>query len=400
MIENLYRDVVAYSQLGEHRTSTDGEEKTTDWIAQQLEEAGLEVSFQTFSLRQFFVHETRLIVGDQQVECFPWWYPCQTGSRPIRAQLAPFGTSNDLLKGKIALIKAIASNWKEVSFRPDIEKIIQNIAEAGALAVVVVIEAPSKELVAINTSEQVDPWPIPVVLVGLKDELTLVIATEKSSEVSLLVDGIDESQAKARNVFGRYDRGGDVIMISTPKSGWFHCGGERGPGVALSLALAHWVGQRQPKMSYWFDYNSGHECFNLGTRMFLKELAPPPSQVRCWLHLGANIATWSWEETATGLKRRIESKRHIIRCNSNDILPVITEAFVGAPWIKPMAGPDLSEFGPVTEVGYRGFGVYGGSYRFFHTSTDGPHGTSPELLKPIALALTKTLESIEVLPQL
>ncbi len=399
MSESLYRDVVTYSQLGEHRTGTDGEEITTDWIAQQLEEAGLQTSFQTFSLRQFFVRETSLIVGDQQVECFPWWYPCQTGPRPIRAQLAPFGASNDLLKGRMALIKVSANRWRDASFRPDIEKTIQNIAKAGALAVVVVIEAPSKELVAINTSEQVGPWPIPVVLVGLQDELALAIAVGKSSQVSLLVDGMDKPQAKARNVFGRYDRGKDVIVISTPKSGWFHCGGERGPGVALSLALARWVGQRQPRVSYWFDFNSGHERFNLGTRMFLKEVAPPPSQVRCWLHLGANIATWSWEETAAGLQRRTEPEKYIIRCGSDDILPLITEAFADIPWVKPMAGPDVSEFGPVLEAGYRGFGVYGGPYRFFHAPTDGPHGTSPELLQPIALALTKALESVEALPK-
>lgn len=133
--------------------------------------------------------------------------------------------------------------------------------------------------------------------------------------------------------------------------------------------------------------------------MFLKKIAPPPSQVRCWLHLGANIATWSWEETATGLQRRAEPEKYIIRCGSDDILPLVTDAFADIPWVKPMVGPGIGELGPVLEAGYRGFGVYGGPYRFFHTPTDGPHGTAPELLEPIALALTKALESVEALPK-
>jgi len=397
--ENLYRDVITYSQLGEHRTGTDGEEITTDWIAQQLEEAGLQTSFQTFSLRQFFVRETSLMVGGQKVECFPWWYPCATGPRPIHAQLAPFETGNDLLRGRIALIKRTAMTTAAAPFRADIEDIIQHIAEAGALAVVVVIERPSKEILAINTSEQVKPWPVPVVLVGSRDELTLAVAAGNSTEVSLLVDGMDEPEGKARNAFGRYVRSNDVIVISTPKSGWFHCGGERGPGVALSLGLAHWVGQRQPRVSYWFNFNSGHELSILGMRMFLKEMAPPPSQVRCWIHLGAGIATWSYEETATGLQRWVEPGEYRIQCSNDDILSLVTNAFADIPGVKPVVDQGGGELGLALEGGYRGFGVYGGPYRFFHNPTDGPHGTAPELLEPMALALAKALQSIEALPK-
>ena len=296
----------------------------------------------------------------------------------------------------IALLKSPSGRQSFASSRSEAEETIHNMAREGALAVVVITETPSGELAAINTSEQTEPWPIPVVLVGSRDESMLTAAAQQNAEASLLVDGRDEPQAVARNVIGRFGRGEDIIVISTPKSGWFHCGGERGPGIALSLALARWVIQHQPQVSYWFDFNSGHELLNLGTRQFLKKLAPSPNRVRCWMHLGANIATWSWGESATDLQRQGKPEKYRICCGDADLLPLVTEAFADMPGVKPDTGPGIGELIPVLEAGYRGFGVYGGHYHFFHTPDDGPQGTAPELLEPMALALTRALESIEV----
>jgi len=398
----LFRDVVTYTQLGQHRTGNEGEEITTDWIAHELEKAGLTTSFQTFHLRQYFVREVSLIAGDQKVDCFPWWYPCGTGPKPLKAKLVLPGTDNASQKGNIVLFKAesgnVAGRWTAELTILEIEKMVQAMADNGVLAVIVITKSPSKELTAINTSDKAEPWPIPVVLTGQKDEPILTEAVEQDVEVSLLVDGTDEMQAQARNVFGRLDNGNEYIVISTPKSGWFYSGGERGPGVALSLALARWAGKRQPKINYWFDFNSGHERFNLGTRKFIEELVPPPQNVKCWLHLGANIATWNWEDTTVGLKRFAEPSRYPVVCSDTELLNVVTDAFKEMPDVKPYVGPGIGELSPVIQAGYRGFGIYGGSYRFFHTPGDMPGGTAPELLEPMVNAVVNALEHIEELP--
>jgi len=45
---------------------------------------------------------------------------------------------------------------------------------------------------------------------------------------------------------------------------------------------------------------------------------------------------------------------------------------------------------------YRGFGVNGGPYRYFHTPEDMPEaGTAPQLLEPMAAALVRALELLE-----
>jgi len=397
--ESLYRDVVTYSQFGEHRTATDGENKTTDWITERLEAAGLQTSFQSFPVETYFVSETSLIVDGQQIDCFPLWPPCWTGSHPVRAPLAPLGATADQQKGRIALLKASPS-FGALPFLSSEEDatLFHAVADAGALAVVVVGSGLSGEIHAYNTPDDTDVSPVPAVQVSARYEPVLVAAARQGTKVSLLLDGRTEPQAEARNVFGRLYRGKNLIVISTPKSGWFTCAGERGPGVALFLALACWVSQRKSQTSYLFDANTGHEIGGLGVRRFFEELAPTPDQVLAWIHLGANIATWEWEESPTGLQKHARPENYRIICHSPDFLPLLNSAFAHLPGLQPVAGRGIGEMRLMIQEGYHGFGFNGGAYRFFHTPVDLPEqATAPELLEPVALALTRALESIESL---
>jgi hypothetical protein len=102
-------------------------------------------------------------------------------------------------------------------------------------------------------------------------------------------------------------------VISTPSSGWFHCAGERGPGIAIWLALARWSSHRESTVRYTFVASSGHEIGEQGMRSFLASQAPRPSEVDIWLHLGASIA-------ARGTTRRLMTNRR-------EWLPVLTRNF-------------------------------------------------------------------------
>src|SRR5947207_11262129 len=132
-----------------------------------------------------------------------------------------------------------------------------------------------------------EPWPIPVALISPHDEPALMSSARSGAKASLLVDGLDDRDARAKNVIARLDRGKDLIVVSTPQSGWFRCAGERGPGIALFLGLARWASRRPSGSSFLFVSTSGHELGGLGMMAFQKELAPAPDRVLCWLHLGA-----------------------------------------------------------------------------------------------------------------
>lgn len=393
---SLYQDVVTYAQFGDHRTATQGENQTTEWMAERLKACGFEVSFQSFPVDTFFVHQLGLTVDSRPVECFPLWLPYWTGPRPVIAPLAPLVADGDILKGRIALIKPSFSFGALPYSYEGNDTAIHAVAQAGAVAALIITNGPSDEIHAYNAPDGTERWPLPVALVSRREEAFFVAAAERGAEVSLLLDGSDERQIEARNLIGNLQRGSDLVIISTPKSGWFTCAGERGPGVALFLALARWASQRDSETSYMFDANTGHEVGGTGIRRFVEDLAPPLDRVLAWIHLGANIATWGWDETTTGLVRRSRPEEYQVVCDSEELLPLLNTALAGLPGLEPRVGRGLGEMRLVIQTGYRGFGVNGGPYRYFHTPADKPDVASdPKLLEPMATVLSGALELLE-----
>ncbi|MBL7165558.1 MAG: hypothetical protein ISS55_03630 [Dehalococcoidales bacterium] len=394
--ENLYQDVVTYSSFGDHRTATDGEEKTTDWMAERFSACGLDVSLQTFSQETYFVDNTFLTVDREEMGCFPLWPPTWTGQTPVQGRLIATNTGRDIPEGSIVLLKPSFSHGAPAFSNEEDNAAIRAAAGAGAIAAVVISNGPSDGIHAYNTPTETARWPIPVVLTPKQNEAALVKAAERHGEVSLLLDGTDIPKAQPRNIIAKLNRGDDIIVISTPKSGWFTCAGERGPGVALSLALARWASERNSDVSYLFDANTGHETGGTGIRRFLEDLAPSPDRTLAWIHLGANIATWDWEETAGGLVKRARPEDYRVVCSSEELLPLLNSALAVLPGLKPRAGRGIGEMREVIRMGYRGFGVNGGPYRYFHTPEDVPGvGTAPGLLEPMAAALVRALELLE-----
>jgi len=392
----LYEDVIAYYNLGEHRTASDADQRTSQWLANQLRAAGLQATFQTFGLRQFFLRQSRMSIGDKPVRCFPLWFPRSTGSSPINAPLAVHDRSGgrQSLQGKIAVVKFPFDAGPAITERSGHAEIIQAAAKAGASAVVAITEGATKEIIALNSPAGAEPWPIPVVLVGERDATMIAAGAASGERASLLLDGNDDKNATARNVIARLDRGKDLIVVSTPQSGWFRCAAERGPGIALFLGLARWASRRPFGSSFLFVSTSGHELGGLGMRAFQKELAPPPGRVLCWLHLGAGIAAYSWEETAAGWNRLQEPDSRRSLMTSPDLVPLLTTTFAGLPGLTPTTGRAVGEFEFMVKAGYRTFGIAAG-HRFHHTPADSPEMTGPEILEPVGRALISTIEAIE-----
>lgn len=393
---SLYEDVIAYYNLGEHRTATEADLRTSQWLLEQLRGSGVKATSQTFTLRQFFVRQTRLTIGEKTIRAFPLWFPRSTGSGPINGNLMAFDMSAkpESLRGKIGLVNFPASAGTAMQKGSGHSEIILAAAKAGASAVVAITEGATKEIIALNSPLGAEPWPMPVVLAGPRDEPALMSAARSGAKASLLLEGQDDAEAKAKNVIARVDRGKDLMVISTPQSGWFRCAAERGPGIALFLGLARWASRRPSGASFLFVSTSGHELGGVGMKAFLKELAPQPDRVQCWIHLGAGIAAYSWEETAAGLKRLQEpdSRRYLM--TSPDLVPLLTTTFAGVPGLTPTVDRAVGEFEFILKAGYRTFGIAAG-HRFHHTPADSPEMTGPEILEPVGRALVKTLEAIE-----
>ena len=195
------------------------------------------------------------------------------------------------------------------------------------------------------------------------------------------ISGREETSAEAFDVVATIGNGKKHIVISTPSSGWFRCGGERGPGIALWLGLAGWASHRDSNARYTFIATSAHELGQQGMRHILGSESLRPKHVDAWLHLGSSIA-------AHGTERRLMTNR-------KEWLPGLARQFGSFNGLKPEVtdkpGGELSQ---LAALGYGCFGILGG-HTLSHSPGDNAQATSAELLGPVGEALLRTLAEIE-----
>jgi hypothetical protein len=206
-----------------------------------------------------------------------------------------------------------------------------------------------------------------------------------------------DDTATAANVLGRLIRRADAewIVVSTPSSGWFTCAGERGPGVAILLALAEWASSRPGDLNYLFVANSGHELDFLGARLLHDaHLAPPPEKTRAWLHLGASIATPPWHNVAGVLRPADRVTTGTLQA-ADELAPIMRGAFADLPMYSLRTDTQIGEFRDLAEHGYRGLGVVGGSDPWFHAERDDPSTVSADTLAAVSRAVAAALEGVE-----
>jgi len=376
----MHEWVKTYAAFGEHRTASTVDAKTAVWLAGELRRAGLTVSFQEFTVPQFQLEEARLTVADQAIAAFPRW--------PVHAAKVS-GTLTtekaDSIRGGVVLLEAGRETRRATEAR------LRKLVEAGAVAAIHVSANPEGEFHAENVPQpDAEPLPIPVLCVGAKDRDALLRAAKSGALAEISIAGEWKPQARARNVIARLDRGPRRIVVSTPYSGWFRCGGERGSGLAVFLALAHWAAAQDSQTSFTFVANSAHELGYAGMVAYLDGPAPPAKDVLAWLHLGANVTLLPEARPAArdGRTRLFSSRA--------DWEPLLSAAIHDLPsvMVSTQAEPN-GELRFVLPKGYTGLNLAGGGNRFMHSPADGPETTGPSVLEPVATALATALESIQ-----
>jgi len=403
----LYLDVVAYTSFKLHRTGIKGDLGTSKWMGDALSKAGLSVELKSWRLKQFFIEECSLLVNGEKIKSFPAWYPKDTNSGPVTGRLALFDEDKPSnMAGHIVL----AGDDYAVSAGSGVNEEAEIAADAGAVGLVIVSIGSESGLLAAANAKRKDPkldngeyfqtsLPLPTLIVAEKDYSKLAEAAEKNMEASIAIKGRHEPDTEALNVLATLKRGEKWIVVTTPSSGWFTCGGERGPGVALFMGLARWAARTETKHSFIFIANSGHELDNMGAHLTLEQYLPDrgisPENVTVWLHLGASIANRKWQKSPAGFTP-LNQPGTIFLSGTKSLYPHLDTAFAGVEGYN--IGHDLyaGELRAIINSGFNAFGFFGGNY-FFHQREDKEHSTTPEFLESVAAALLKVLSKMDQL---
>lgn len=270
--------LAAYDAQGLHRTGTDVDNASAEWMAREIRARGAEADLQSFALNRFDVLAGYVEIDGQRIDGVPMFDGGVTGPDGVTADLVDIDAEDGI--GVIHQAGNVMADLYETR-------------KKTALSGIIVVSYPTMPGIGLMNAEGFNNPEGPAVLQVPGASMGLIDAKVADGCQAKLVVDAERTDATAINVTCRI-RGSDPslppLVVMTPRSGWWQCASERGGGIVLFLELLRAVQNAETVRDVIFTANSGHELSHLGLDHFLETEPELVSAAHCWIHLGANFA--------------------------------------------------------------------------------------------------------------
>ena len=392
LASRIQADLRRHASFGDKFSGGPGDAATAHWIGDRLRKSGYRVEESTFDAPYFVKRVARLTSGGITATVLPQAPVMITGPSGVTAPMAVVETQIRNVSGRIALI--VAPLARHAALFPDrgIGLTVRTAAAEGAAAIVLVTTGPTAEAIALNAPEGEPFVPVPMAVLAPRLAEPFVDAARAGASATLVVDG-DATRRPSINLVGRVQRGERWLAISTPRSGWFGCVGERGTGTAVFLELAGWAVRRFPNHSIFVMNTGGHEYFFAGSHRVIAQ-APPPNTTVAWAHIGATLAARDAEERdgrLLMLDTADPQRSLMVTAAARDAGALAFKGLSGLD--RPVAvQPSAGELSTFSDRGYaKAFAVLG-AHRWLHTTEDTLERVDARLVVPVLQAHQKMIE--------
>jgi hypothetical protein len=310
---------------------------------------------------------------------------------PMRLASAPGD-----LSGAIAVLALPYKRWAAIA-DPQVAVPLADAFARGAAAAILVTTGPTGHAIALNVTTHTPGFGRPVAILAPKDAKPFLAAAAQGQPGTLIIDG-EGGIRSAFNLVGRIDRHAQkTVIVSTPRSGWFHCAAERGSGLAVWLSQARWLSRADHGVNIQVVATSGHEYAYLGGEQYLSLAAPAPAATRLWVHIGASAAARDWHEMGPILRPLPSADSQRFLTATADVVTPVRAAFRGVPGLEATYVADQATAGGelinVLNAGYGTMiGLYG-AHRYFHAQADDMRCTSADLVAPVTRAFRDAVDS-------
>jgi hypothetical protein len=271
--------VRAYEEQGDHRTGTDVDRVSGEWLAAEVRGIGVEPVLEPFRLSRVDPVASRLVANERRIEGLPLFDGGFTGAAGVSGRLGPLGSDAAI----------------------GLTEIAPNAAQAGALgearrqnrhrAIVVVTRGARPGFSPSNADSFTQPFGPPVLQVA-SEEAPFLAECARQGAAATLIAHAERSDMQAFNVVATVagsHRGAAPLVVMTPRSGWWACASERGGGLVCWLAIMRALRAAKPARDVLFVASSGHELGHLGLDDFIACRSGLVPAAKAWIHLGANI---------------------------------------------------------------------------------------------------------------
>jgi hypothetical protein len=269
----------AFEKQGFHRTATDVDRASADWLCREVEQAGLTPARESFSIDRVDLVDIAVVARGRRIDGVPLFDGVFTDAAGIGGRLGALDSGDAI----------------------GLTQIAPNAAGAGPLAaarranrhraIVCVTRGGRPGLCPSNADAFEQPFGPPVVQVSSEESAFLDECAKQGTEV-LVHAHVKRTASQALNVVTEIagtDRSLPPLVVMTPRSGWWTCASERGGGIACWLELMRELRTPRPARDIMFVASSGHELGHLGINVFINRRPGIVSRSVGWMHFGANI---------------------------------------------------------------------------------------------------------------
>jgi len=336
-----------FDAQGWHRTGTDGDRQSGEWIESHVRALGLEPRREELHLERVDPGVCTLEAEGRRIEGLPLFDSVVHPLAIVSGRLAPLGSG-----GEIGILEASPRIAHEL---PEIRK---NASEE-ALVLITVGDVPG--LAMINAADFAQPSGPPVLLIS-SEYADWVRSLMSSGEQATLRISATTNRARSWNVLttrAGTDPSRPPVIVNTPRSGWWEVAAERGGGLACWMEVMRAVAAVPVPSTVVFTATSGHEIGYLGFNALVAGW-PESVSTATWVHFGANIGA------ASGSRGTVfaadEAMAHVVRDSLPNPVPREMRYQIGSP-----GGGEMSE---VHARGGRSYVALTNDNAYFHMEAD------------------------------
>jgi hypothetical protein len=289
MKDFIVRTIAAYDAQGHHRTGTDVDRISGEWLAGEIKALGFEPILECFPFSRIDIDTATVRFEGEEWSGTPIFDGSYTTPDGITGTIGTLDSHADI---------AVAPILPNVTGpRRQAYEAARRDGRYQAMLAVTDDSCVTGGETLINADDYTRPFGPPALQLSSTYAARLKEGIKRHANATVIA-AISRTQTEACNV-GTVVRGQDPalspLVVMTPRSGWWACASERGGGIACFLAILRTLRAQPPRRDVHFTANTGHELGHLGLDHYLDRQPGLLTRAHAWLHLGANFAAHQGE---------------------------------------------------------------------------------------------------------
>ena len=279
--ERIARVIREYDSQGDHRTGTPVDAESGRWLAEQIDDVGLEPELEWLGFSKIDVHAAYVEVDGRWAEGVPLFDGGFTDTEGVSGRLGDLDSAAEI-------------GLAHVGPRPghEFSRYRQSTSQRAAVTVTGGPENGVPDGIAVmNAPSYTEPFGPAVLQVGSEHRSWLQEASAAGAHARVVAH-VSRRPEEVINVIATVKGTSpslQPLIVMTPRSGWWTCASERGGGIAVWLEMMRGLQEAEPARSTVFVASTGRELGHYGLKHFISGRSPLVANAVAWIHLGANF---------------------------------------------------------------------------------------------------------------